>query len=83
MQHLFELLVRSELHGAVRHDAHAVDAVASHKPGKAFFALNLLFMYLNGWTSDFAVVVIGGDAVFVALFLLYFVRLRRHGHTLI
>jgi len=51
--------------------------------GKALFALNLLVMYLSGWTSDFAVVVIGGDAVFVLLFVLYFVRLRHHGHSII
>lgn len=51
--------------------------------GKALFALNLAWMYLNGWTSDFALVVIGGDIVFVALFVQYFRRLRRHGHSLI
>lgn len=51
--------------------------------GKALFALNLLVMYLNGWTSDFAIVVIGGDAVFVTLFVIYFLRLRHHGHALI
>ena len=63
----------------VRHSG----VVAMGGAGKAFFALNLLFMYLNGWTSDFAIVVIGGDAVFVALFVLYFLRLRRAGHSLI
>jgi len=51
--------------------------------GKALFALNLLVMYLNGWTSDFAIVVIVGDAVFVALFVVYFLRLRKNGHALI
>jgi hypothetical protein len=51
--------------------------------GKAFFALNLLNMYLNGWTSDFAIIVIGGDVVFVALFLLYFIRIRHFGHSII
>ena len=51
--------------------------------GKALFALNLLVMYLNGWTSDFAVVVIAGDAIFVALFMVYFLRLRKNGHALI
>lgn len=51
--------------------------------GKALFALNLLIMYLNDWTSDFAIVVIGGDAVFVIIFIVYFIRLRRHGHTVI
>jgi len=51
--------------------------------GKALFALNLLYMYQNGWTSEFAILVIGGDVVFVALFLLYFLRLRQHGHSLV
>lgn len=47
--------------------------------GKALFAMNLAWMYLSGWTSDFAVVVIAGDAVFVTLFLIYLFRLRRAG----
>jgi len=47
--------------------------------GKALFALNLLSMYLQGWTSSFALLVILGDAVFVALFAHYFVRLKRCG----
>ncbi|GHB26332.1 hypothetical protein GCM10007094_13210 [Pseudovibrio japonicus] len=51
--------------------------------GKALFALNLGVMYLNGWTSEFALVVIGGDVVFVLLFVIYFLRLRYHGHALI
>lgn len=51
--------------------------------GKALFALNLAYMYLNGWTSDFAVVVIGGDIVFCVLFVAYFIRLRQLGHSLI
>jgi len=51
--------------------------------GKALFAINLAWMYLMGWTSDFAIVVIGGDIIFVALFGVYFVRLRRLGHSLI
>lgn len=51
--------------------------------GKALFALNLAYMYLNGWTSDFAIVVIAGDITFCALFVVYFVRLRRLGHSLI
>lgn len=67
------------VHDPVRHSG----IVLMGGAGKAFFALNLLSMYLNGWTSDFAVVVIGGDAVFVVLFLFYFLRLRRQGHTLI
>jgi hypothetical protein len=51
--------------------------------GKALFALNLLYMYQNGWTSDFAIVVIAGDVIFVSLFVLYFLRLRRFGHSLV
>ncbi|MDX2201381.1 MAG: hypothetical protein NW223_01400 [Hyphomicrobiaceae bacterium] len=51
--------------------------------GKALFALNLLFMYRNGWTSPFALVVIAGDAVFVALFVVYFARLKRAGATIV
>lgn len=51
--------------------------------GKALFALNLLYMYLQGWTSPFAVVVILGDVIFVAAFIWYFVTLRRCGITLI
>ena len=47
--------------------------------GKALFALNLLNMYLQGWTSSFALLVILGDAVFVGLFAYYFVRLKRCG----
>ena len=50
--------------------------------GKALFALNLLNMYLQGWTSAFSLFVILGDAVFVALFVYYFVRLKRCGITL-
>ncbi|WP_425408729.1 hypothetical protein [Hyphococcus sp.] len=51
--------------------------------GKALFALNLLVMHLNGWTSDFAVVVIVGDIVFIVLFIAYFVMLKRRGHKII
>ena len=47
--------------------------------GKAFFALHLLYMFAKGWTSAFAVVVIGGDALFVAAFVAYFLRVRRRG----
>jgi hypothetical protein len=45
--------------------------------GKALFALNLFYMYRAGWTSDFAIVVIIGDIVFVAAFLIYFIKVRR------
>lgn len=51
--------------------------------GKAFFALHLLFMYLRGWTSNFALVVIAGDVVFVAMFVAYFLNLRRHRDSVI
>lgn len=51
--------------------------------GKALFALNLLSMYLQGWTSSFAIVVIAGDVLFVAAFIYYFVRLRQSGIALI
>jgi hypothetical protein len=44
--------------------------------GKALFALNLLNMHLQGWTSSFSIVVIAGDVVFVALFGLYFLCLK-------
>lgn len=50
--------------------------------GKALFALNLAYMHMNGWTSGFAIVVIVGDVVFFALFVVYFVRLWRLGHSL-
>ncbi len=49
--------------------------------GKALFALNLLHMYLQGWTSDFALVVIVGDVLFVAAFITYFFRLKRVGRV--
>jgi hypothetical protein len=51
--------------------------------GKALFALNLLYMYLAGWTSSFALAVIGGDFVFVALFVAYFFRLKRLGYSIV
>lgn len=51
--------------------------------GKALFALNLLIMHMNGWTSEFAIVVIGGDIIFVALFILYFLTLKRLGHSIV
>jgi hypothetical protein len=44
--------------------------------GKALFAINLLYMFQNGWTSSFALVVIVGDALFVLAFLAYFVWVR-------
>ena len=51
--------------------------------GKAFFALHLLYLYLQGWTSQFALVVIAGDAIFVALFVTYFRAVRQRGHTFV
>jgi len=51
--------------------------------GKALFAVNLAYMFAHGWTSDFAVVVIVGDALFVAAFLAYFRGLRRAGHEFV
>ncbi len=51
--------------------------------GKGLFALNLAYMCLNGWTSDFAIVVIAGDIIFFTLFVVYFVRIRQLGHSLI
>ncbi|MEM7741859.1 MAG: hypothetical protein AAF225_13790 [Pseudomonadota bacterium] len=51
--------------------------------GKALFALNLLVMHLNGWTSPFAIVVILGDIIFILLFIAYFVVLKRRGHPIL
>jgi len=51
--------------------------------GKALFALNLLMMYLNGWTSDFALVVIAGDLLFVLVFMFYFMRVKQLGHSIL
>ncbi|MBT9444137.1 MAG: hypothetical protein IV086_00405 [Hyphomonadaceae bacterium] len=56
--------------------------VAMGGAGKALFALNLFHMRQNGWTSDFAIVVIAGDVLFVAIFLAYFFRLKRLGATI-
>jgi hypothetical protein len=50
--------------------------------GKALFAVNLLNVYLHGWTSAFAIVVILGDVLFVAAFAVYFFRLKRSGTPL-
>ncbi|MEM6543839.1 MAG: hypothetical protein AAF680_02975 [Pseudomonadota bacterium] len=62
----------------IRHNA----IVLMGGAGKALFAINLLYMYLQGWTSSFALVVIAGDVVFVALFVHFFLTLKRQGHTL-
>ncbi|MEM0927987.1 MAG: hypothetical protein AAGI89_01725 [Pseudomonadota bacterium] len=51
--------------------------------GKALFALNLLVMHLQGWTSPFAVVVILGDIIFILLFIAYFLALKRAGHLIL
>ncbi len=44
--------------------------------GKTLFAINLLYMFQSGWTSNFAIVVIAGDALFVMAFLIYLIWLR-------
>jgi hypothetical protein len=44
--------------------------------GKALFAVNLFYMFKKGWTSDFAMVVIAGDVLFVAAFVVYLIWLR-------
>lgn len=46
--------------------------------GKALFAVNLFYMLKNGWTSDFAMVVIAGDVLFVAAFVVYLIWLKGH-----
>jgi hypothetical protein len=46
--------------------------------GKALFAINLLYMYLQGWTSSFAIIVILGDALFVGAFVVYLYLLKRY-----
>lgn len=51
--------------------------------GKAFFALHLAYMFAKGWTSSFALVVVAGDALFVALFVAYFLNVRRRGHAVV
>jgi hypothetical protein len=51
--------------------------------GKLLFAANLLNMYLQGWTSSFAIVVILGDVLFVAAFILYFFKLKKFGIALV
>lgn len=67
---------------AARNPARHTGIVMMGGLGKALFALNLLGMYLQGWTSDFAVVVILGDVLFVAAFVWYLVRLKRRGIAL-
>ncbi|MEZ5850069.1 MAG: hypothetical protein R3D68_05375 [Hyphomicrobiaceae bacterium] len=52
--------------------------VAMGGMGKALFALNLAYMLANGWASGFAILVILGDIIFVAGFIVYFMRLRRY-----
>ncbi|MEZ5226685.1 MAG: hypothetical protein R2710_08410 [Acidimicrobiales bacterium] len=66
-----------------RHPTRHAGIVLMGGLGKLFFALHLLYMYAKGWTSDFALVVIVGDAVFVALFAVYFFHLRRRGYRLL
>ena len=59
----------------VRH----VGAVLMGGSGKALFAFNLAYMLQSGWTSQFAIVVVIGDALFVLAFIAYFIRLKRIG----
>lgn len=47
--------------------------------GKMLFALNLAFMNLNEWTSEFALMVVAGDIFFVLGFLIYFLWMRTSG----
>jgi hypothetical protein len=68
---------------AARDPARHVGIVLMGGLGKALFALNLASMYANGWTSEFALVVIIGDAVFVVLFGVYVARLLRAGVTVV
>lgn len=51
--------------------------------GKALFAINLLLMHLNGWTSPFAILIILGDIIFIALFVAYFATIKRQGNSII
>ena len=68
---------------AVRDPVRHAGIVLMGGAGKALFALNLYFMFQAGWTSSFAIVVIGGDILFVLLFAAYFVQLKRAGHSLL
>jgi hypothetical protein len=62
-----------------RRPARHAGVVAMGGLGKALFAINLAVMHAQGWTSDFAILVIVGDGLFVVAFIVYFLRLRRHG----
>lgn len=64
---------------AARNPVRHVGIVIIGGIGKALYAVNLLGMYLSGWTSDFALFVVAGDAVFVALFAAYVVHLKKLG----
>jgi len=45
--------------------------------GKMFFAAGLLKAYLSGMATSFALVVIAGDFIFIALFITYFICMTR------
>lgn len=67
---------------AARDPVRHVGVVLMGGLGKALFACNLVYMLKSGWTSQFAIVVIVGDALFVLAFIVYFIRLKRFGVTL-
>ena len=66
---------RMKVAGGAKVTAVAVEITRSHH----WIAANSFRVRL----AAFALVVIGGDAVFVAMFVAYFISLRRHGNTLI
>jgi hypothetical protein len=51
--------------------------------GKVGFAIKLLQLYLAGLAGPVVFVVIVGDFIFTALFLLYFYRLYRTGQSIL
>jgi hypothetical protein len=51
--------------------------------GKVFFAGGLVKAYLAGMTTSFALVVIGGDFIFTALFAAYLIKMARRPEGLI
>lgn len=51
--------------------------------GKVAFAISLLKLYLSGIASSIVFVVVVGDLVFASLFLYYFLRVHRSGHSIV
>jgi hypothetical protein len=51
--------------------------------GKIFFAGGLLKAYLSGMTTSFALVVIVGDFIFIALFAAYLITMKRRSEGLV